>query len=270
MKAFLFIAILFSLNSGHSQVAGPYISIGYSIDRFETAGINQFHETFNSFWQGELTNEWQNLKGNELSSPFFNIGFRGHSDEKIGLSWATGFQYNQGSHLNGITWNSGVIQQYKLKSKDFLWTAQAGIAFDKWVNLDFFIAGGGRNISLRYTTIYQNGEESIGSEYKLNGYYDGLVALFDLGAEISVNVGSFSIFGRYTVGTKNFPPSRGLVTIEDYSSNNYPPTDFPSNYTTYATDVVGYVENNEGVKTDDFLPNRLAFGVTYIVNRQQK
>lgn len=85
-----FVLSLFVSTLGISQDlnAGLYIDLGYSIDKFDNAGINQFSTTSNNFWGAELEDGWDQISDNALSPPFFGIGFKGLSAEKIGFSWA--------------------------------------------------------------------------------------------------------------------------------------------------------------------------------------
>lgn len=265
MKVLVVIIILLSFHSFGQFPATLYFNGGYSVDKFNPEGINEFSSTFNQFWAGELEEDWGTLKGSELSAPIFGIGFKSVSEKTIAFSWATGFQYQAAGFKNQTTWNSGVVQHYKFRSRDYLWTAQAGVAWNNMLRAEFYLAGGMRSLGLRYTTRYQDGSESIGTEYRLNGYYSGRIALFELGGELSCQLGPLALFARYSAGLKNFPPGKGLVVLMDDSSNILPPTDFPSNYTTYATDPVTFIEDNDGMITDNFQVNRFTFGVYWVL-----
>ena len=163
----------------------PYVNVGYSVDRFDPDGINLFHTTFNDFWGNQLSSGWEQVKGNELSHPFFALGFKGVGEKEVGLSWGIGFQYGSGSFRNSTTWTSGVVQQYHFRARHFMWTAEIGMAIKQRFLLDFYISGTGKTLALTYTTVYADGSESIGTEYKLNGFYSGLTSALEFGPQVS-------------------------------------------------------------------------------------
>lgn len=135
--------------------------------------------------------------------------------------------------------------------------------------IDFYISATIKSLGLRYSTLYPDGSESIGTEYKLNGYYDGLTSAFEFGPQFTYRIGPVGSFFRMSWVLPNFPPGKNIVTMEDYSNNHYPPTDFPSNYVTYATDPVTFVVNNDGLLTDSFEGNRITIGLTWFLGARK-
>lgn len=243
----------------------PYIDIGYSVDKYNPEGLNQFHTTFNDFWGNELSDGWDQVSGNELSHPFFALGFRGIAAEDIGISWAIGYQYGKGGFKNSTTWSSSVVQRYHFTARHHQWTAHFGMAVKETFLMELYISATAKFLGLRYTTLYPDGSESIGTEYKLNDYYDGLTSALEFGPQFTYRKRRFAGYVRLSWPVPNFPPAKNIVTLQDYSSNHYPPTDFPANYTTYATDPIGFVENNDGVLTDSFEGRRITFGITWLI-----
>lgn len=242
-----------------------YADLGYSIDQFDASGLNEFHSSFNSFWGTALDQNWENISGNELSHPFFALGVRGISTKKVGLSWAIGFQYGKGGFKNATTWSSGIIQRYHLTARHYMWTANFGAAIKSKYLIDLYISGTAKNLGLRYSTLYPDGSESIGTEYRLNGYYSGLTSALEVGPQFTYRRRALAAYIRISWPIPNFPPAKNIVTLQDYSSNHYPPTDFPENYVTYATDPITFVENNDGLLTDQFEGRRFSIGITYLI-----
>lgn len=264
--AILFIGLLgkITLFAQDIDVYG-YIDAGYSIDKFDATKLNQFHSTFNSFWGSELSDGWDDVSGNEFSHPFFALGFRGISVKKVGLAWASGFQYGRGGFKNSTTWTSSVVQRYVFRAKHFMWTASIGASVKKSFLAELYISATAKSLGLRYSTLYPDGSESIGTEYKLNGYYTGLTSALEFGPQLTYRKKAFYVFARLSWPVPNFPPAKGIVVLQDFSSNHYPPTDFPANYTTYAAQPITFVENNDGLLTDDFEGRRFTFGVAWLI-----
>lgn len=124
---------------------------------------------------------------------------------------------------------------------------------------------------MRYKTQYPDGSISMGPEYKLNGMYSGSTVDLDLGLQFSFVIGPLMFYSLYTFPIEAFlADSKGLISMDDYHDNDLPPTDFPANYETYATDVVKFAEDSDWVVTDDFSSNRITFGLSYLIGRKWK
>jgi hypothetical protein len=263
MKGKLLVILLFPI-VGFSQI-GLKLTAEYSINRFDVQGINQFVSTFNNFWGAKLSQPFEEFKGTEFSHPNFGTSVMYFTPGNVGFTMSSGFLLGKSRYQHQATWSNGVVNEMAFRVRDLMWTATMGIHIKNTVFMETYIDANGRKMSMEYAAIYQDGSRSISSEYKLNGLYSGTVASFDYGFQVGLRYKSLMVYVRPSWAAKNFPPAKGLVTLQDYNSNNYPPNDFPMDYTTYATDPIGFVEQNLGVKMDDFEQFRLAFGVEFIL-----
>lgn len=244
--------------------AGFFVNADYSFSRFDTGDMNGFVNSFNAFWGDDLSAPYQEFTGTEFSHPSFGAGFRFISTGKVGFSGGTGFLWGRDRHRHQATWKNGVVNELFFKTRDVQWNATTGMHFGNKVFLEFTYGGHFRKLFMEHATIYQDGSRSLGSEYKLNGLYSSLVSSFEWGWQAGVRFGSLMVFARGVNPLANFPPAKNLVTHQDYDTAHYPPNDFPSDYELYATDFIGFVEQDKGVKADSFEGPRFTIGVEWI------
>lgn len=237
----------------------------YSSSKFDTKGMNGFVNSFNEFWGNKLSQPYQTFSGDELSHPYFGVGFRVISQGKMGFTASTAFLFGNKKYEHTAGWENGVGNELGFKIRDLSWTVTLGMHFNNLIYLEGFFDAHARKLEMAHTTIYQDGSRSLSSEYKLNGLYSGKIASSNVGIQAGLRLWSFLLYVKPTWALKNFPPGKDLVTLDDYTNVNYPPSDFPSDYNLYATDPLQYVEENLGVKTDDFEGFRLAIGVEFIL-----
>ncbi|MBI1226536.1 MAG: hypothetical protein GC192_14980 [Bacteroidetes bacterium] len=273
MKQLCFLLLAFSPIVGYAQngySAGFSLITEYSYSSFDTKGMNGFVNTFNEFWGQKLSKPYSEFSGHEFSHPKFGIGFRFLTQGNAGFTASTAFLYGRKKYQHSATWANDVQNELDFKVRDLSWTVTTGMHIRNAIFLEVFFDANGRKLEMAHATIYQDGSKSLSSEYKLNGLYTGKIASSDIGLQLGFRLGPILLYCKPTWALKNFPPGKDLVTLDDYTNVNYPPTDFPSDYRKYTTDPLGYVEQNLGVKTDDFEGFRLAFGAELIFGGKNK
>lgn len=236
----------------------------YGINSFDTRGINDFVDSYNDFWGSKLSSPYARFSGKELSHANFGAGLRLVSGTKVGFTGHTAFLLGFGQHQQVAEWENGVQNELGFKVRDWQWTFSSGVHLWNTVFLEGYTGAHIRRIRMTHTTIYQDGSRSLSSEYKLNGLYNGSVSSFDVGFQAGIRIKPVMLFAKVVWPLENFPPGKDLVSLLDEDSPNFPPTDFPSDYPSYATDVIGFVEEDRGLKTDDFEGMRIVFGVEFI------
>ena len=267
IRSFLIVFIIvFQTNFLWSQ-GGLKLVAEYSFNRFETAGMNQFVETFTSFWGSKISTPYQSFTGAELSHPNFGASFYKIFGEKnrSGISMGTGILVGRGKYRNETIWSNGVKNELLFNARDIMWTANLGFHIRHRLFIDGYMDANIRRLTLEHATIYQDGSRSLSSEYKLNGFYNGTVSSIDLGIQVSVRLGRFFIYAKPSWAMTLEAFGKDLITVQDINSNNFPPIDFPADYGVYATDPIGFVEQNLGVKIDDFELFRFAIGLEYMI-----
>ena len=262
----ILILIVFQTSVLRSQ-GGLKLIAEYSLNQFETAGMNQFVQTFTEFWGQKISTPYQTYSGTELSHPNFGASFYGifGEDKHSGVTMGTGILAGRASHRNETIWANGVKNELLFNARDFMWTATLGFHIRHRLFIDGYMDANVRKLTLEHATIYQDGSRSLSSEYKLNGFYNGRVTSLDFGVQAGLRLGSFFVYARPSWAATLEAFGKDLITVQDYNSNNYPPNDFPTDYGVYATDPVGFVAQDLGVKIDDFEKFRLAFGVEYLL-----
>ncbi len=241
----------------------------YSLNQFETQGMNQFVETFSAFWGTKISTPYQSFTGKELSHPNFGVSFYkayGEAGES-GFSLGTGILAGRGKYRNEAVWSNGVKNELFITARDIMWTANLGFHIKHRIYIDGYIDANIRKVEMEHATIYQDGSRSLSSEYKLNGFYNGTVTSLDYGLQAGIRIQKFFLYIKPSWAMALEAFGKDLITIQDYNSNNYPPNDFPANYEVYATDPFSFVSQDLGVKIDDFEKFRLAIGIEYLIGR---
>lgn len=241
----------------------PLVTLNYTFSQYNTEGFNLFHDSFNNFWGDELSKGWDQVNGREFSQPGIGIGFRYRGLKKVAYTAESMFVYGKRSLKNNTLWTSGVEQRYRFQARDLYWTFSQGIVLFKRFFVELYTGGVFRRLRLHFTTVHTDGSESYSTEYKLNGFYSGTTTALEWGGQLGYKWKNFMFYGRFTNVIPNFPPAKGIVNLDDYDSNNFVPTEFPSNYVTYATDPIAFVQNNDGLRTDDFEGMKLILGINF-------
>ena len=273
-NAFIIFSFLFlhsTLLLGQGIFSGGISLYGeYSSSQFETKGINTFVNSFNNFWGEQLSTPLTEFKGNEFSHPNIGIGFRVISRGKMGFSGSTAFMYGKTKYSTTNQWSTQVENEMLFKVRDLQWTVNAGLHFGNLFYLEAYSGAHIRRLFMEYATVYPDGSRSLSSEYKLNGLYSGNVSTFDVGVQAGFRIKFVMLYARLTKPLSNFPTGKGLISLDDYDNVNYPPSEFPTDYEIYATDPIQFVEEDLGLKTDDFEGMRLSIGIELIFGAKNK
>lgn len=165
----------------------------YSQNQFQTSGINSFVSGFNDFWGSKLSAPYAQFTGTELSHPNFGLGIRFYSGEKVGFAASSALLYGQSTYAHQSEWSTGVKNELAFKTRDAMWTFTMGLHFWKVLFTEFYLDANARFLDMEHATLYPDGSRSLSSEYKLNGFYTGLIASFDVGFQASVRLGPVPI-----------------------------------------------------------------------------
>lgn len=171
----------------------------------------------------------------------------------------------RGTYKNEAIWSNGVKNELLFNVQDVMWTATMGFHIKRRLFIDGYFDANIRKLTLEHATIYQDGSRSLSSEYKLNGFYNGTVTSIDLGVQTGLRFGQFFFYLKPSWAMSLEAFGKDLITVQDYNSNAYPPNDFPADYAVYATDPIGFVEQDLGVKIDDFEGVRFSVGVEFLI-----
>ncbi len=241
--------------------AEPVLYLEWEQSRFDTTGLNGFFSSYNAYWGSDLASPWDEASGWEFSHANVGAGVRSWLSGPVNWSGGTGMLVGAGFWRPESEWQNGVQNRLRMRVIDWKWTAHAGIQLRERFFVEGYLGANARTSRFIYSTVHQDGSESISSEYKLNGVYEGLTASFDYGAQLTARFRGFNTYLRLSVASKSFPPGKGLVSVLDYDDNDSPPTDLPSDYELWATDPVAFTEQDLGVRTDSLEGLRITIGV---------
>ena len=269
-RLYLIIIVVF-LGFGTRAKAQMVLIAEYNNAEINTTGLNGFVNSFNGFWGNKLSSPYEEYEASTFSMPNYGLGFRFSSEDSgFGFTASTHALYGRKSDSHTAKWQTNVVNDLTTRLRDIRWNLTLGAHYNNLIFLEGFMGGTFRKISMRHYTEYPDGSRSLSTEYKLNGLYTGTTTAIDLGIQASIKISRFMVYVRYTNPMKNFPPAKNLVALIDYNSTNFPPTDFPADYRIYATDPIAFVEQDLGLKTDNFEGKRLTLGSEISLHRRAK
>jgi len=239
----------------------------YSVNTFETNGMNQFVSTFNNFWGSKLSSPYQEFNGKEFSHMNYGGSLYFLTPGDAGITMGSGFLIGKSRYNHSCIWTGGVQNELAFAVRDVMWTFNLGFHVKTRLFIEGYFDANIRKVEMEHATIYQDGSRSLSSEYKLNGFYNGRVSSLNYGAQLGLRFGNFLLYTRPSWAMALEAFGKDLVTVQDYNSNNYPPNDFPADYELYATDPIAFVSQDKGVKIDDFEKFRIAFGIELLIGK---
>ena len=118
----LLLPLLFLSVRGFAQsIFSPGLSLitEYSINQFDTEGMNGFVNSFNDFWGSRLSKPYQEFSGNEFSHMNYGIGFRVISTGKVGYTASTAFLFGGKKYAHPTAmWTSNVENELSFRIRD--------------------------------------------------------------------------------------------------------------------------------------------------------
>lgn len=236
--------------------SGLRVHAGVSRLAFDGDRVDRFDRTYSDFYAQRLEGDVDLLPS---SLDVFALG-AGWNFDLDGLSVGLDYTYGWGS--------SGAASEFENGSGDRV-TLDVG---EHVVGLDMLyypvsqfgagvvMTGTFRNLSLSSRTVYPDGVESLGGEYRLNGVYTASPASLEAGGVVRLAVGPVTVRGRYAVPLPGLSNTVSLpLTDYDLEQLN---NGFPRDFSRWAADPTG---SDEGamLKDTDFVGARLDFGLEY-------
>ncbi|MFN3916995.1 MAG: hypothetical protein ACK4K0_04560 [Flavobacteriales bacterium] len=248
-----------------------YTGSHYAFSRFNPNGINQFVVQFNKMWADDIATGFSQYKGTELGQTFTTSGMRfiwGKNDKKWTAS--TDYAFGAGKTKNKVEFKNGMSQVMNLRATSNQVNLSFGMTFkDNKYWLEGLYSTNITKVMIEYATIHQNGVESYGTEYKLNGLYRGDIKTMEFGVQASYKYKKYVMYTRVLIPTIVTGPNKNERGFVDERSTQLEPKDFPSNYETYVNDPEGHVSRREGLQSTNFKGFSYGFGIFYLIGKAQ-
>jgi hypothetical protein len=258
-------------NAQFIQMKKTYTGSYYGFKQIDPAGLNKFVVGFNEMGGSGMTEKFHQYKGGEFGQTFTTSGFRfifGNNTNKWTLS--TDYAFGMGKDKNEAKYANGVEQHMTVRYSTNFVTTTFGRTFKEnkyW--LEGMLTTNLSKMYIEYSTVYPNGQESFGSEYKLNGLYKSTIKTMEIGVQATYKYKKYLMFARAFVPMFTLGPDEKERNFVDERNNNSQPTDFPSNYSTYSNDQAAYVNNNDQLKSTDFKGISYGFGIIYLIGKEK-
>lgn len=258
-------------NAQFIQMKKTYTGTYYGFKRIDPAGLNKFVVGFNEMYGAGMTEKFHQYKGGEFGQTFTTSGLRfifGNGENKWTLS--TDYAFGMGKDKNEAKFSNGVEQRMMIRYSTNFVTTTFGRTFKEnkyW--LEGMLTTNLSKMFIQYTTVYPNGQESFGSEYKLNGLYSANIKTMEFGIQATFKHKKSLLFVRAFVPLFVMGPDEKQRNFVDERNNNSSPTDFPSNYNTYVNDASAYSNNNDQLKSTNFKGFSYGFGFIHLIGKEQ-
>lgn len=273
-KLLLATASLLSLSATAQffQMKKSYTGSHYAFSRFDPSGLNRFVVGFNEAWRGDLKTGFNQYKGGELGLTFTTSGFRVIFGNRENMKWtiSTDYAFGFGKDKNKAEFANGVEQRMEVRSSKSQINLTFGVALkENKVWLEAYTSTNLGKTLIQYTTVYPNGQESYGSEYKLNGLYRGDIKTMELGLQASYKYKKYVLYTRAMLPLFILGPGEEERNFADPKNGHELPTDFPSNYGYYLNNPSAYVSENGQLKSSDFKGISFGFGILYLIGKDK-
>lgn len=275
MRILLFsLAAMFATTQANAQfiqMKKTYTGSYYGFKSIDPAGLNKFVVGFNEAYGAGMTEKFHQYKGGEFGQTFTTSGFRlifGNGENKWTLS--TDYAFGMGKDKNEAIFANGVEQHMTVRYSTNFITTTFGRTFKEnkyW--LEGMLTTNLSKMFVEYTTVYPNGQESFGSEYKLNGLYTANLKTMELGVQATYKYKKYLLFARAFMPLAILGPDEKERNFVDERNNNASPTDFPSNYDNYVNNQAAYESENGQLKSTDFKGFSYGFGFIYLIGKEQ-
>lgn len=243
----------------------------YGFKHVENSGFNNFIVQFNNFYNDDQSEKFHQIDGNEFGQTFTTSGFRliwGKNDMKWTAS--TDYAFGMGKDKNEAHFANGIEQHMLIRLSSNQINTTFGIALNEnKVWLEGMIVNNLSKVIIEYSTVYPNGDESFGSEYKLNGFYTSSIKTMEFGVQASYKYKKYVFYSRAMLPMFIMGPDVRERTFVDARSNQKDPKDFPSDYESYLSDPSGHIERNEQLKSSDFKGYSFGFGMLYLIGKDK-
>jgi len=266
-----FLSVSYSLLSQIFEMKKSYTGGHYGFKHVENSGINNFIVQFNQFYSDDLTEKFHQIDGNEFGQTFTTSGFRLIWGKKA-RKWtaSTDYAFGMGKDKNEAHFSNGIEQHMQIRLSSNQINTTFGVALNEnKVWLEGMIVNNLSKVMIEYTTVYQNGNESFGTEYKLNGFYSSTIKTMEFGVQASYKYKKYVFYSRAMIPMFIMGPDPRERTFVDSRSNQKDPKDFPSNYESYLNDPKGHIQRNEQLKSSDFKGYSFGFGMLYLIGKDK-
>jgi len=254
------------------EMKKSYTGSHYAFSRFDPSGLNQFVVGFNDAWRNDLSSGFHQYKGSELGLTFTTSGFRVIFGRREDFKWtiSTDYAYGFGKDKNEAVFRNGVEQHMEVRSSKNQINTTFGIALkESKVWLEAYASTNLAKTLIQYTTVYPNGSESYGSEYKLNGLYRGNIKTMEMGFQVSYKYKKYVFYSRAMMPLFILGPGEEERHFNDESNGHEKPNDFPSNYPAYLYDATAYKNESGHLKSSDFKGISYGFGILYLIGKDK-
>ncbi|ASS48200.1 MAG: hypothetical protein A3D31_00055 [Candidatus Fluviicola riflensis] len=265
-------AILLQINvqAQFFELKKTYTGSHYAFSRYDPSGLNRFVVGFNEAWRSDLKEGFAQYKGGELGLTFTTSGFRVIFGKREDFKWtaSTDYAFGFGKDKNKAEFNNNVEQLMEVRCSKNQINTTFGVALkESKVWLEGYLSTNLARVLIQYTTIYPNGNESYGSEYKLNGLYKGTIKTTELGIQMSYKRKKYVFYTRAMYPIIVLGPNKEERNFVDKQNGHEDPTDFPSNYNYYLNNPSAYVSENGQLKSSDFKGLSFGFGLLYLFGK---
>jgi len=273
-KLYLGVSLLLTSLTAHAQfiqMKKTYTGTYYGFKRIDPAGLNKFVVGFNERYGAGMSEKFHQYKGGEFGQTFTTSGFRfilGNGENK--WTFSTDYAFGSGKDKNEAVFTNGVEQHMEVRYSSNYITTTFGRTFKEnkyW--LEGMLTTNLSKMFIEYTTVYPNGQESFGSEYKLNGLYTANLKTMEFGIQATYKYKKYLLFARAFAPLFVMGPDEKERNFVDERNNNSAPTDFPSNYNTYVDNPATYVSDNDQLKSTNFKGISYGFGFIYLIGKEQ-
>lgn len=262
-RAFLFLLLLPCLPGLRAQFAhGPTVGFGYGINGINTEHLNQFVNSWNTYYQVGMKQPLSEYSLATLNGFTFSVGYRYMKRHRSGFSAAFNYTYGYNSNTKRTVIWSNLGNDFNLEMYNHDFNFEGGYQIKGIVFLHALLGFSLRHVNMEAYTVYADGSRSMSTEYDINGFYQTDPNTVELGASIGARVWHFFIPFRISYG---IPFNSNMLSLYDYNSNDWRAAEFPSDWGAWVSNTSGIPDDNNRIPENDFAGLRFHLGVEFML-----
>lgn len=231
------------------------VSAGASRAQFDAERVDRFDETYSAYYAQRLDGDVDLLPD---AVDLLTLGAR--MDVPLGgLSFGVDYAYGWGSRDAASVFENGSGDRVTLDVTEHVVGTDMLFYPVEQLGVGAVVTGTFRGLRLTSRSVYADGSESLGGEYRLNGVYRASPSSLEIGGVARVHLGPLAVRGRYAVP---LPLSSAVsLPLTDYDLEQLN-NGFPRDWDRWLADATGSDEGAQ-LQDTDFQGPRIDIALEY-------
>lgn len=237
-----------------AQPSGLYVTGALARSQYRAESVAQFNDSYSAYYTQRLDAPVELLPERGSGITYGALGRVNLGTLAVGF----GYSISRESSEARSTFENEAGDRVATRTQTHAATIEVTTDALRPLVLGASFGGLFRGVRVASATVYPDGAESYGSEYRLNGVYHGAPTYFEAGLIAGVSLGNRVFLPvRVHVPMDLLGNDLALTDSDVYQLNSY----FPRDFARFVADGTGTDESEAALKDGDFVGPRIQVGV---------